>query len=456
MNENQHIEWKRSWRDDYLKWICGFANADGGVLVIGKDDAGRAVGLANAERLLVEIPNKVRDLLGIMVDVNLKREGNKDLIEIVVEPYPYPISYRGEYHYRSGSTKQELKGAALDRFLLSKQGRHWDGVPAPGFGAVDLSSQALDLFRKQAANSGRLSGQLLDEPVDVLIDKLRLSEGDYLKRAAILLFGKDPERLITGAFVKIGFFRTNSDLLYHDEIHGNLFLQVEQTLDLLMTKYLRAGITYEGIQRVETFPVPEKALREAVINAIAHKDYAAATPIQISVYPDKLMIWNAGVLPEGWTIDALWAKHSSRPFNPDIANAFFRAAFLESWGRGIELITDACNEHGAPMPILRWQSGLWVEFPFPAKQIEAGEQAGGLTGEEWGEKWGEKWGPSALEKRRKIAETMMRNPRVTIIQLAKKLGMGTTAIENHLKVMREQGCIKRVGPAKGGRWEVGG
>jgi ATP-dependent DNA helicase RecG len=117
MSEHQNLEWKESWRDDYLRWICGFANAKGGTLLIGKNDRGTVVGVKQARKLLEEIPNKVRDTLGIMVDVNLKRNKGHELVEIVVAPYPYPISYKGEYHYRSGATKQELKGAALDQFL---------------------------------------------------------------------------------------------------------------------------------------------------------------------------------------------------------------------------------------------------------------------------------------------------------------------------------------------------
>jgi ATP-dependent DNA helicase RecG len=118
--EDQHTEWKASWRDDLLKWICGFANADGGVLVIGRDDQGVPVGLKDAAKLLEDIPNKVRDALGIMVDVNLLTEQGRDLLEIRVEPYPSPISHKSAYCYRSGSTLQELKGPALERFLLKK------------------------------------------------------------------------------------------------------------------------------------------------------------------------------------------------------------------------------------------------------------------------------------------------------------------------------------------------
>lgn len=98
-SENQHIEWKTSWRDEYIKWICGFANAQGGTLVIGKNDRGNITGISDAKKLLEEIPNKVRDLLGIIVEVNLNTSKGKDFLEILVEPYPHPVSYKGEYHY---------------------------------------------------------------------------------------------------------------------------------------------------------------------------------------------------------------------------------------------------------------------------------------------------------------------------------------------------------------------
>lgn len=354
-------------RDEYLRWICGFANADGGLLVIGRNDEGAVVGVENAGRLLADIPNKVRDILGIMVDVHLREEVGEKFLEIAVEPYPYPVSYRGEYHFRSGSTKQELKGAALDKFLLRKQGRTWDGVPVPHVGIKDLSRLALSAFRKLARESPRLDPAVLREKPLGLIEKLHLLDGKYLKRAALLLFHPDPEKFVTGAFVKIGYFRTNVDLLYHDEIHGDLFTQVRGTMDLLLTKYLKAGISYVGIQRVESLPVPEDALREAVLNAIIHKDYSVGTPVQISVYADKLMLWNPCELPPDWTVARLKAKHPSHPFNPGIANVFFRAGQIEIWGRGIERIFSACATAGTPQPALRCeQNGLWVDFEFGA------------------------------------------------------------------------------------------
>ena len=118
MSEHQNIEYKESWRDEYLKWICGFANAQGGKIFIGIDDKGKISGLVNYKQLMEEIPNKVVNHLGLVVDVNLRSKTKKHYIEIAVNPSDAPISYHGNYHYRSGSAKQELKGPALHQFLL--------------------------------------------------------------------------------------------------------------------------------------------------------------------------------------------------------------------------------------------------------------------------------------------------------------------------------------------------
>jgi len=177
------------------------------------------------------------------------------------------------------------------------------------------------------------------------------------------LFHPLPEKYVTGAYIKIGFFESDSELIFQDEIHGNLFEQVEKTIDILFTKYIKAIISYEGISRVETFEYPKEALREALLNAVAHKDYASGIPIQISVYKDKIMFWNDGQLPENWTIENLLGKHSSKPYNPEIANAFFRVGYVESWGRGITKMRIECEKADLPPPTYKYKaSDFWIEF----------------------------------------------------------------------------------------------
>ena len=310
------------------------------------------VGVKNAKKLLEDLPNKITTILGIVAAVNLHETQEGDYIEIVIEPHPNPVNYKGEYHFRSGSTKQELKGAALDKFLLHKYGKKWDGVTVPSVQISELKQETFEFFKHKGIEAKRLDEKCLKESTEQLLNNLKLIENGHLKRAAILLFHPDPEKFVTGAYIKIGFFRTESDLLFQDTIHGNLLEQVEKTIELLFTKYIRAMISYEGISRVETYEYPVAALREALLNAVAHKDYAGCTPIQIKVYADRIRIWNEGQLPENWTVDKLLHEHSSRPYNPDIANAFFRSGYVESWGRGIEIMTEQCSKAKLPPPTI--------------------------------------------------------------------------------------------------------
>lgn len=156
MLETQNIEYKSVWKDEYLKWICGFANAQGGMLFIGKDDNGNVVGVKNAKKLLEELPNKITSILGIVAPVNLCQTEQGDYIEIVVEPHTNPVNYKGEYHFRSGSTKQELKGAALDKFLMHKYGKKWDGVKVPSVQISDLKQETFEFFKKKGIEAKRL------------------------------------------------------------------------------------------------------------------------------------------------------------------------------------------------------------------------------------------------------------------------------------------------------------
>ena len=296
-------------------------------------------------------------------------------IRITVEPYPYPVSYLGTYYLRSGSTNQQLTGASLDRFVLRKQGRHWDDVPQLGVTADACDPAAFRTFRDKAAASGRLHVDEQPDDPSVTIDGLRLREANRLKRAAVLLFHPDPERFVPGAFVKIGYFVTADDLRYHDEVHGHLFGQIEQTADLVSTKYLKADVSYDGLQRLERYPLPLDALREALLNALVHKDYASGAPVQISAYDNQVILWNPGRLPDDWTVDRLLSQHPSHPANPLLADTFFRAGYIEAWGRGIEKMLRACREYGVPEPLLQADaSGVQVTFPFGTKLALSGNQ----------------------------------------------------------------------------------
>ena len=473
--ETQHVEWKRSWRDEHLKWICGFANAQGGVLEIGKNDSGEVVGVDGVLQLLEEIPGKVQSLLGIVVDVNLKSESNREYLEIAVRPHPNLISYRGEFHYRSGSTKQVLRAAALSRFLLARYGRTWDDMPLPGVGLRDLDDWLVDAFRHRAVKSGRLSAEVLGEPIESLVENLSLREGEHLKRAAALLFHPAPGRLLPDAYLKIGYFR-GSELLFQDEIGGDLFTQVDRTMDLLYTKYTRGIVSYDGIYRVETFPVPREAMREAVINAVIHRDYASPTTIQIRVLDDRIAIWNAAQLNPEWTAELLVDETSSRPHNPRIAYAFLRAGMIEAWGRGIRRILDICRAAGNPTPTWRLEAGgdgLWVRFPFSDTYQAADSAARGYAAQYTPPDTIHKSGRTTQKTTQKSAATTQKmagaarknarnlivdclraDPKLTRTALAERVGLSPDGVKYHLQSLKQSGVIRRVGSARAGYWQV--
>ncbi len=141
-----------------------------------------------------------------------------------------------------------------------------------------------------------------------------------------MCFHPDPEKWVTCAYIKIGFFADNdADILYQDDVHGSLIMQVEKAMYLIYTKYMKAFISYNGIHRKETFFFPQEAFRELLLNAVIHRDYMTPTTIQIRIYAHKIRIWNFGKMPVNVPIDKLFKPHSSEPRNPNIANVFFKA-----------------------------------------------------------------------------------------------------------------------------------
>lgn len=222
MSESQNTEYKQSWHDDYLKWICGFANANGGTIFIGKDDSGRVVHLKEYARLTEDIPNKIRNSMGIICDLQLKDQGGKKYIVIKVNPYSVAVSLRGRYYYRSGSTKMELTGVELNEFLLKKAGKTWDDVVEEGAKINDIDKTSLNKFINDSKGKGRLP-ETKNLSIFQILEKLQLTEGKKIKRAAIILFGKNPNNFYPNVQVKVGRFgKDSTDLKFHEIVEGNL------------------------------------------------------------------------------------------------------------------------------------------------------------------------------------------------------------------------------------------
>ena len=455
MTENQNIEYKESWRDENMKSIAAFANASGGSIFIGKDDNGKTIGLAKTEKLMEDIPNKIRNFLGLTLDVDVFDDAGLEYIKIDIHPSSVPVSFGGKFYYRSGSTTHTLSGASLMDFLLRKTGATWDDTTIDEVSVSDLDRTSFEIFRRNALSSGRMSEADLRISDSELLEKLELIKDGQLTRAAILLFHHDPEKWVSGAYTKVGFFE-GAEIRYMDEVHGSLFEQAEKAIDLIYTKYMKAWITYKKETRVETYPFPRDSVREAYYNSLVHKSYFSWNPIQIRVYEEQFIIANSCIMPYGWTSETLMSSHTSRPLNPSIAKAFYRAGFIESWGRGIKKICDACIAHGIPLPeysvhpedILMTLTGL--EVPVDTNGGKEKDKSPfivtpGVTIKVTNE---------VTNQERSVLELLRENGDLTMPEIADMLSVSRKTIASRIKKLKEKGALEREGSKRTGRWIV--
>lgn len=442
MNEQQDIEFKSQWSDTILKTACAFANTDGGSIYIGIDDNGNPVELKNIKKLMEDIPNKIKNSIGIVPKVNLVEKDGEQVIEINIESYKYPVSYKGAFYKRSGSTDTELSGTELTSFLLQKSGFAWDQTVEPSATLDDINLETLDHFKRLSQK--RLSFISTEDDPELLLEKLNLLENGKLKRAAILLFGKNPRKYFITSYLQIGRFISESEVISSDIVEGNLFEQVEKALEILRIKYLQNRFYYEGIVRKEDLEIPEAALREGIINALIHRDYMISAQTQLRVYDNKIWLWNAGKLPEGITIEQLKKPHASCLRNPLLADIFYKAGYIESWGRGTLNIIDYCASINLPEPEMSEEMNGFLLVIH--KHTGSSERIPETT---------QKLPRNYPETTRKILEQIQKDPYITRKELVKIIGNITEdGIKYHLRKLQKEGIIKRIGPAKGGHWEV--
>ena len=443
--EDQNIEFKESWNStELLKWVCGFANADGGCMYIGVRDDGKVIGLPNSRKLMEDIPNAIVNAFGMYdVKVNLLKEKDKKYIEIVVPKSNVVLDYKGISYIKIGTTLQVMKGQAFRESVLERGSMSWDAYPVDGVSIDDLDDGSFKIFKDEAIKAGKLSGVNLDDKGTIL-NELKLLVGDKLTQAAVLLFHPKPYRIIPCAYVQIGRFRDDATILYQDILQGSLMMLCDSVVNLIYTKYYYNLISYDRTTRHETPPYPDRAIREAIYNSLMHSDWSAGQPVTIKVYDFKIVINNRSILPNGWTME----DHSSLHINPLISNTFMYAGFVERFGSGIPKMINACNEVGCPKP----------EYIIYDKSISLtlrpSEKYMALAHAFYNNNVGENVGETGLQggtckRRQAILALIKKNPSISAAEIALVLDVSTRTIERDFDWLREHGIVDRSGGARG-------
>lgn len=352
--ETETIEFKESLNESFFKTLSAFANTRGGIIVLGVDRNGAITGIDRSEIFLENLTNKIINKLSIYPDIETMDVKDKRVLIVRVSRSVYPVSYEGRYYERVGNTTREMSKQKLEAFMLSRN--TWDAI-CGDFSIEEIDAETVKNFIHLSVDNKRLIDISLNDPVEVVLQKLGLLIDGKLTNGAILLFGKNPQKYFINLCVRIGRFKDDITIVDDKWVNGNLFKQFEDTISIIR-QHISVRYEIKDFQREDIWDYPIPAVREAVLNALAHRDYFnIANFTLIKIYDDYVWFTNPGGLPEGITIEQLKKLHSSVFRNPLIARVFYLAGYIEQYGSGTVRMIQWMKEAGLPEPEYKEEMG---------------------------------------------------------------------------------------------------
>lgn len=371
-DEHRTLELKKTTGEliDGMHTACAFLNTDGGWLIFGVTPASlKIVGQQvtdNTQREIANALSKLEPAVNIFVDYvevpNFK--GNK-LICMYFDGYTFgcrPYTYDGRPYYKVESTTKIMPREMFeDRLRMSRPAFYsWEQQAASGINISDLSEQRIRGAIRLGVEGGRINPSAMTEPIEMVLDKLQLLSGGKPNNGALTLFGLN---INDARFnLRMARFRgTNkNEFIDNQKVRGNFFELLDAGMAFFF-KWLALSGKIVGLYREEHLEIPYEALREALINALCHRNYEQYNIcIGIAIYDDRIEIESPGKFPPQITPENIKLEHSSFPHNPVIADFLFKTTFLESWGSGARRIIDACKAQNLLEPIWEERTGYVV------------------------------------------------------------------------------------------------
>lgn len=359
--ESETLEFKKSTgsRGSATKTVCAFLNHHGGHVLFGVRKDGVVVGQHVSDRTIEEISEEIRHIhppVSPMVE-RIGVDGDREVIVVGTDKGSlHPYVYRGTAYRRVGNTTVSISMEEYDQMLMERMhsGQRWEDQPSTGWSVDDLDAEEIRRTVEEAVRQGRLSDPMSRKPADMLRG-LGLLRDSILLRAAVVLFGNTgrimsdmPQCLLRVARFQ-GIDRTT--FLDNRQFAGNAFdLLVKAERFLHETIPIAARFEQDKFQRIDEPLYPFLAVREAIANALCHRDYTVSGSIGLAVYDDRLEVTSPGPLHFGLTPENLFIQHESRPWNPLIARTFYRRGIIEEWGSGTLKMVNIAKGAGLPLP----------------------------------------------------------------------------------------------------------
>lgn len=362
--ESETVEFKENFTKDTTETAVAFANTKGGVILIGVSDKGDVQGVQIGKETLKEWANQISQGTEprIIPEIELNKVDGKTVVVIRIKEFPIkPVSIRGRYFRRVGNSNRIMPMQEIARLHFHSVGMSWDKLPAVDASIGDIDLEKVKRYIRRANESGRRNIGSDEKPLQVL-EKLELIKEGRPTWAAILLFRKEGKRFLSQAAIHCGRFKEETIVVDDRMIEGILIEQIDEAMDFIRKNINVRFVMTGKPAREQIWDYPLEALREALINAVCHRDYTIPSDTEVRIYDDRLIVWNPGGLPFGITMEDLYKPHSSVLRNKGIGGIFYDMELIEQWGSGIDKMRKACAKMGLPEPQFEEYQGFRVIF----------------------------------------------------------------------------------------------
>lgn len=448
--ESETLEFKRSTGElrQAMETLCAFANGEGGQVLIGVTDSGNILGQQISNSTLHELGQAFQRLeppLPIYQDRVPVAPSQEVLVLSIAKGTDGPYLYDGRPWQRISATTQRMPGAEYERRLLERlHSQHrWENRPAEGYTLDDLDLKEIESTVSAAIEAGRLESTVTSTK-DALV-RLGMLVDDHILQAAVVAFGKRFLPDFPQCALRLARFRgtDKTEFLDQNQLNGHAFSLLKEA-DLFLRRHLPvAGRIEPGLfDRADQPIFPPLALREALVNALCHRDYSVAGgAVSVAIFDDRLEITSTGALPAGITIADLKREHTSRPRNPILSEVFYRRGLIERWGRGTQKIVELCRAAGHPEPVFDERAGEVVVRFLPSDYIAPHRVSQDLT-----------------DRQRKILQILAGGEELPFRDIHDRLKepVSERTVRNELAALRSLGQVESRGRGAGARWRLRG
>lgn len=439
--EGETVEFKEILpnKETLAKIFSAFANNMGGTLLVGISDHGDIIGASlddSINRFIVDVASNNCEP-PIRVKLSELHDREKEIISIHIPKGKRLHSVGGRCFLRVGSTIRRLTMDEIQRAMFEKGMLEFDKMPVNNATLDDIDEEKVKWFLRKA-QAERNYDVDPKTPFEEVMERLHLIENGKLTSTGILMFGKDPQRLFLQSKIKCGRFKGTDELDFLDmKVIKGTIPELRNGAMKFITNHIRHGIYFDDNQRHDRWEYPLRALEEVLNNALAHRDYSSNADIQVSIYDDRIEVWNPGELLKPLTPVDLKKKHNSIPRNKLLAETMFLIKYIEEWGTGTNRVMKKMKKYHLPEPEFQNISGgfeVMLTGPGESFRDQIGSDDSPIL--------------DINERQKKALEYLQNRGKITRQKYLDITNVSTRTANNDLKALEEMGLVKRMGKGR--------